>query len=591
VSAAQQVGRATEWPAALVAVIAAVLSLGGAWRAPWRLAAGGGWTEAPGHLAGLWMTAEGLWRHGPLQRVDPGVGWPDGFSGHLIDPASLLIFLPGWWLGGAGATGAVIGWNLLHLGSMVAGLWGMHALARRVMPDSDGAGAAGRAVAVAALGLAPYWLAHPCLGRTEYLVLLLLPAQLATLMAWVQDGRRRGGIAAALLLGFIGSNTGYNGVFALLLVLPLALWLLAASAARARTLIRLLWVAVGSLLVAAPSALTLARDAVIAQRLAEHTTPPPAREPLCLLVHACAPPDLSRLLELPLVLGLPVAALSVVAALLRPRRATPWLLLTLWLFAWGLGPWVALPGAQRLVLPAGLASRALPALGAVKEWSRIGAVLPVTSGLLAGLGAAALARRLPPRAAPAVALVASALIALDGLSFPRAILAERPAFDPSPPPGQAAVLAALPDGPLVTLPVELKAAEGQPLEPGFHVLHHLAHGRPVSATLDAGVDVLAHDSGLVHLALQTGTAAATGQRPPRGEPDCVTQDARALYAAGYRGVLVDLDKPGGDAIANTLDALLGAGVREGRTAGWPLPEGTSQDRPCRSGRAGRRPAR
>ena len=110
-----------EWPSLLVALLAILLAGWPAWSAPTRLAVGGDWTEAPGHLWGLWTTAEGLWTHGPLWRSEPGLSWPEGFSGHLIDPASLLLFLPGFLLAGGGPAGAVLGWNLVHVGLMAIG--------------------------------------------------------------------------------------------------------------------------------------------------------------------------------------------------------------------------------------------------------------------------------------------------------------------------------------------------------------------------------------------------------------------------------------------------------------------------------------
>ena len=239
----------SEWPTLLVALAALLLAGWPAWTDPTHLAVGSALTEGPGHLWGLWTTTNGLWAHGPLWRSDPGLSWPRGFEGHLIDPTSLLLFLPGYLLGGGGAAGATLGWNLLHVGAMAVGLAGAWALGRAFTPP-EAAGA--RGIGVAMVGFAPFWLAQPWLGRTEYLALLLLPGQLAALVGFLRHGGWVRGLAATLLLGLIGIVQGYGPLFAAMVELPVALGLLLAAPDRRLALRRLLPVAAGALLLAAP---------------------------------------------------------------------------------------------------------------------------------------------------------------------------------------------------------------------------------------------------------------------------------------------------------------------------------------------------
>ena len=116
-----------------VGVLLALSWFGGVLLNPHVEALGGGWTEAPGHLWGLWVAADGLWSHGPYVR-DAALGFPGTYRVHLMDPVNLLPFLPGYWLGGGGAMGATLGWNLLHLVALGVALWGCLMLRRVLLP-------------------------------------------------------------------------------------------------------------------------------------------------------------------------------------------------------------------------------------------------------------------------------------------------------------------------------------------------------------------------------------------------------------------------------------------------------------------------
>ena len=51
-------------------------------------------SEAMGHLWGLEVADEGLFRHGPFVRVTDQVGFPEGFHADFMDPVDLVIFSP-----------------------------------------------------------------------------------------------------------------------------------------------------------------------------------------------------------------------------------------------------------------------------------------------------------------------------------------------------------------------------------------------------------------------------------------------------------------------------------------------------------------
>ncbi|MBN1334651.1 MAG: hypothetical protein JXB39_01690, partial [Deltaproteobacteria bacterium] len=219
-------------PAALAAAICAVLLLGPALIHPTTLALGGPLTEAPPHLWGLWTAADGVFRHGPFVRV-ADIAWPVGFKAHLMDPVNLLVFLPVYRLAGGGVSGAVAGWNALHLAAVIVGAFGMVRLGRRWLGASD---AWPIALMVIVFCGSPFLLNTPAMGRSEYLPAALYPLHLALLHAWMR--RRPGGdpngpapspspftgILSGLTLGGVCLGGWYLAVFAGILEILIGLW-------------------------------------------------------------------------------------------------------------------------------------------------------------------------------------------------------------------------------------------------------------------------------------------------------------------------------------------------------------------------------
>ena len=142
------------WALGVAMLIGAVLMLRPVLGDPLHLAVGSLDSEAPRHLWGLWGAATGLWERGPLvSHLD--VDFPSGYTRHLMDPINLVFFLPGYWFGGGGSTGATIGYNLVHLVWPMAGAWGGWMLSGLVLADHPLADQRRHHIATRQPGIAP----------------------------------------------------------------------------------------------------------------------------------------------------------------------------------------------------------------------------------------------------------------------------------------------------------------------------------------------------------------------------------------------------------------------------------------------------
>ncbi len=573
---------------------------GQGWGSPTRRALGSAWSEAPGHLWGLWTTATGLWEHGPLLRVATGLGYPEGFEAHLVDPVSLLLFLPGYALGGGGVTGAVLGWNLLHAGALVIGALGCVSLARTLAPTRPGAGWSAALLTAAFCGGA-FLLSHPHMGRSEFLPAVLVPAQLSLTLRWVRgQGGRLDGVGAGLLLGGVGLGGSYVAIFAALLLLPLGLGLLVGAGRDwRRALSRLALVAGLGLLITLPMVWVLLAH------------PPPGGAPLLSAPARLMPeadpgtlltmlrlgprPELEPLLDQPPYPGVVLLLLAGLGAALRPRQAAGWLLLGLWLLALSLGPALALPseGQPAMIrLPAGWLMSVAPPLGHLKAWSRLGCLMPLPLGVAALYGVQALLERLGrgwQRAGLGLLLVA--LLLADQGSWPRAATLERPVFEPAQPRALAHLLEELPEGAIIQLPLEVSVGRGVKLEAARSHLWQLQHGRPITATPGVISDSSLRGSALARLAVNRQFAAA-GRDARRGPPlpgarsaltpeqlACARADAGALHDAGVAALVLMEEQPASDALRALLEEVLGPPSHSrGAFQAWALAP--SSEAPC-----------
>jgi hypothetical protein len=573
---------------------------GQGWSQPTRRALGSAWSEAPGHLWGLWTSAAGLWQHGPLLRVAPGLGFPEGFEAHLVDPVSLLLFLPGYWLGGGGVQGAVLGWNLLHAGALVIGALGCVALARALAPDEpDGAWSA--ALLTAAFCGGAFLLSHPHMGRSEYLPAVLMPAQLALTLRWVRgQGGWRSGVGAGLLLGGVGLGGSYIAIFAALLLLPLGLGLLVGAGRDWRgVLARLALVAGLGLLLTAPMVWALLAHPPQggAPLLSAPGRLMPEADPgsLLTLLRLGPRPELEPLLDQPPYPGVVLLALAILGAALRPRRAGGWLLLGLWLLALSLGPALAMQseGQPAMIrLPAGWLVGLAPPLGHLKAWSRLGCLLPLPLGIAALMGVQALFERIGrgwQRAGLGLLLVL--LVLADQGTWPRAASLERPVFEPAQPEALAGLLAELPEGAILPLPLEVSVGRGVKLQAARSHLWQLQHGRPITATPGVISDSSLRWSALARLAVNRQFTAA-GRAARRGPPlpgaqgpldpeqiACARADAGALNDAGIAALVLMEDQPASEALFALLEPVLGPpSHRRSPFLAWALAP--SEEAPC-----------
>ncbi len=584
--------RAPSWtPAALVTAAAVVVLCGPALRDPAGVALGSDRSEAPAHVWALWATLSQLGERGGLAFEVP-LAFPDGVWQPSTNPANLLVAAPVWLLAGGGPAAALLAWNALHVAAIVLGGWGAWALARRLLP---GAGGWTHAALVAAVAFNSFSLLQPWSGRAEYFTVALWPAHLALLLGFVEEGRPRLGVGAAVLLALAALGGPYLGPFLALVEVPVAIGLLAARRDRA-TLLRLVAVGFGAGLLVAPfgvwlvtrafpgtegfassglgpgSAVPLTRVLDMLRLTPVAALSDAAREGRDLLVHDAGQLDAFA------YPGAVAVLLGLLGAALRPRRLG-WLLLTAWVLVLSLGPLVAGPEAAPglFTLPAKWLSDAAPVLTVVRNWARIGCLLGVPVGVAAMLGVEALAARLG-RAGPVVGLVAVALLVGDLLTYPAPWARHRATFDPRPPTAVLDALDTLPDGAVLGLPVTDLPPGTAPRIARVHQLWQLAHGRPSSATVDVRGDVTLLTSRITRLdvlARARGREAVEArQRLLAAAPDlvlCLRVDAHELREAGYAAIVLARAAAPSPGLEPALRAALGEPVADAPDAAvWDL---------------------
>ena len=586
----------------LLLTLLLVVAFGGAaWLDPAGAALGSSGSEAPGHLWGLWITMEGLLESGPFLRSAAGVGFPGGFTGHLMDPVNLLPFGLGYALGGGGLTGAVLGWNLLHACAILLAGLGARRLAAVVLPQDAPGFLLGELVLVGAIAGGSFLFLHPWLGRTEFLPGVLLPQCLAWLLPGVRTGDRRALLGAGLLLGLMALGGAYLAAFVGLTLLPLGLALLVEGPDRTQRLGRLLGVALVGLLLWSPAGMALTAHPPRGE--ADVWTPTlMAREPapwwtVTTLLRWGEPGIVSTSLDPPAYLGLGVLALALVGMVHARRRALPWALLALWLAALALGPTVALPVPGRpwgLHLPVAVLEQVLVPLRHIKSWGRLGILLPVPIGVVAAMGAVALGGWLRPRPMVLAGLMGVVLLVVDQGTWPRPDGLRRPTFDPVLPSALSALLDRLPPGPIIPLPFELPQGRGELLEAGQWQLWRLQHHRPISSTPEAITDVTLRRSYTSQLlatrqlfaAARTGRIAAAVFRRSEAanQRACARRDLAPLQAAGYVAFVLWGPRAGAQSVRDDLTTWFGPPQEsEGEGAAWLLAAlPTEEGPPCKA---------
>jgi len=341
--------------------------------------------DAAGHIWLLWAALE---ERTPLLTHSDLLGYPDGFSLVLADPGNLPFFALGSWAGTAAAYNSML-WGGLVLSGLAGAL-----LARRV----DGPAWLGAVVAMAA----PPMLAASAEGTTDSFGVAWVLLQLVLLLRFLDTGRIRDGVLAALALAMAWHCGPYNGLWAALMDLCVGLWVVARGWSAGGDEPRKRWPAVGRALAVGAGGLVCCLPLARAM-LGEQDPDMPGSAGRGSLPPAFEAPEAFRgglqhgadLLDpwLPLQLtggesvvshtayvGV-VALVIAVIAVARNRRRWPWLAGAVAFSVLSLGTTLFVHGRMvdvgegHLVAPAGLLVKAAPALLSwVAHWYRAGAV-------------------------------------------------------------------------------------------------------------------------------------------------------------------------------------------------------------------------
>ncbi len=401
--------------------------------------------EAGDHLWALWLGGQG----GPVVATTTAVGFPEGYTWVVGDPLHVPIYAVGAALGGPGAGLGLVHAFALGLAALAAALW-----ARELWPDRPDVAEVAAPLAV----LAPELGGGLVTGMTEAQPMgLTALALLALYRQAVAPGGARA-VVAAVTVGLLPWAGPYPALYGVLLA-PIVLGVgLHGSTARGR--------AVAGLAAAGLGAAALASPVLLAILTARDPTLPGATS---LTAQILAEPDLARNrmlgadltgLLLPRGGGVHAGYLGVVAtglgvsAMARPdlRRWLPATLvaacgvLALGLFLQVEGEVVRVREAP-LLMPAGGLSLLVDSLGRAPRWTRMAALGGVLLAPLAAAGIVGWSARLPPAVRVGARVAAVLLVVGDTLLLAPAPW-PRPTFDPTPPPG----LAALVGGPLLEVP-------------------------------------------------------------------------------------------------------------------------------------------
>src|SRR6185436_19301543 len=350
-------------------------------------------SEAMGHLWGLEVADEGLFRHGPFVRVTDQVGFPDGFHADFMDPIDLLVFSPVRRI----TQSPGLAWNALHVVWFAVGMIGCCALARRLAPGRIWAGP----ILLACGSLSAFFLSHDHFGRTEYLSALALPLCLAWLHDALFGASVRAAVASGIALGAMALGGWYVTVYSLLVVPPIALsWALGSQQSWARKALGLLVAAAVALALVMPAVISFAYGsqhflAAYAQRQVP-TSPRsgvPGVMPFLQQLRIPIPRMGAVAVDQPAYPGAlaMLGALVGLAAGTERRAIAGWLVLLLWLLVWAAGidlvlandPFLdpegrvvrSIPGLPRLL------KHVIPATGAMTSWNRLGSIVGPIAGI------------------------------------------------------------------------------------------------------------------------------------------------------------------------------------------------------------------
>jgi len=370
--------------------------------------------EAPAHIWGLWAA----WHEGSPLVIDTSlVTWPEQVSFVLIDPINILPYMIGHVIAGPAA-----GYNLLlYFSHVLLGAAGV-LLARRVGGDPVIGALAGQ--------LCPSFIASPATGMTEEFGVGWVALFCVALLSFLESRRAVTGILATVLLAVCWYAGPYNGVWAGLIGLFIAV----GSLRDWRRLGRAAVVGITGAVLTLPLANAVLRERH--QDLPGHAQPgqlPDLTIPVVDSYRGGLPfgADILDVLVPVQLTGSQAAVshtayvglLSVVLAaigLRRWRAGWPWMVGALAFAVLSIGPYLYLHGelqtydSRPLMAPGAALLLLLSPLGQITRWNRAGAVAHL---LLVPLIARAVPSRWGARIAVGGILLIDALV-LAPLSWP-----------------------------------------------------------------------------------------------------------------------------------------------------------------------------
>lgn len=480
----------------------------------------------------FWM----YWRD--RQGPGPFSNWPDGWEIPLMDPVNRP------WVALGGLLGPVAAYNTVVLVNLALAGVGGWALARVLTGSARAAW-----VGLVATEAAPFLGGIVDFGITEALPVGWLALHAAAVLHHRATGRTASLLAAGLCLAAFLASGWYHAVFALVAEAALLLHpgtprrlpgLVAAAALAGATRIPAL------LDFRAQSALWSARfhglEPAVPYLPDWRDAPRYGTDLLSFVLPRLDASDVSRTTYLGL-LGLGLVAATRRRWLWAPIGALLVLALGHHLRVAG---HVVLPG----VLPAGFLVGTLPPLAGLSHWYRATGPAVVFLAAAAASGASRV-----PRAAPFLALgmLVEALVCAP-TAFPRHT------YRPDPPAG----LSALPDGPLLELPLDdVGTVYDPPRSRRPSNQWQVFHGHPVAENYE-GPDAVLRVPGVAALTMACGSPGPRGAAPP----DATLADR--LAALGFRAVVV-YPTLARDGCAAAVGAALGPGEDHGALVLWTLP--------------------
>ena len=473
-----------------------------------------------------------------------------------MDPVNLAIFWPLWALAGGGETGAVLGWNLVHLVSVLLAGWGGWRLGRVVFEQPQAA-----AVVAAACAGAPYLLgATGVVGRTEYLPMAIWALHLSFLLPALQPKPVRSAQIGAILTLVAMTHGGWQPLTWILFAELLLVLVLFRQQPRGAVLKQLALVMVPAGLLTLPLLLShLGTEPWWLERLS-HPSPFEERPRAAYLIALLPLVDTTRSwANTPLAyLGVTLPLLAMLGMWADWKRAGRWLLPGVVVLVFALGELVAVgfsPDREDFYyMPAAVLMHVVAPLRAFHGWPRLTMLVVPLVAVAAGFAVERAAKEEPRRALIAAAVLALLLV-IEGATWSPV---GRGSFTIAVPDTLAEAYDALPPGPVLELPLGMS-----PEHTDRALLRAQVLERPTSL-VPSPHQPAALQLSAIAWSIEQGTALSRHR--------CASSEAARLSRAGFVGVVLHGELlPEGEVTPASITELLGAPVATAdQTLVWHL---------------------